>query len=188
MSSTKSFFLDLELSTDNPNVSPVVDLGRASVTLIGNRINNIDSSSDVYPTADFNASTEPDGDQNVAIYLTKAIALETPATSLRVVFAAMKKNSADIKVLFKTLGSGKTISFDELGYTFFNSDGSPDVTVATSLSQFDFQEYEFTAGVTDDGIGDELDEFTQFQIKIVMQGTNAAEVPLIKDLRVIALS
>ena len=53
----------------------------------------------------------------------------------------MKKNNADIKVLFKTLGAGKTISFDELGYEFFNTDGSPDVTVATSLSQFDFQEY-----------------------------------------------
>jgi len=188
LSSTKSFFLDLVMKTLNTNVSPIIDLGRSSVNLIANRINNIDSSSDVYPTTDFNASTEPDGDQNVAIYLTKAIALETPATSIRVIFAAMKKNSADIKVLFKTLGSGKTISFDELGYTFFNSDGSPDSTVATSLSQFDFQEYNYSAGLKDDGIGTPLDEFTQFQIKIVMQGTNAAEVPLLKDLRIIALA
>ena len=188
LSSEKSFFLDLTMSTFNPNVSPVIDLGRASVNLIANRINNIDSSSDVFPTTDFNASTEPDGDQNVAIYLTKAIALENPATSIRVIFAAMKKNSADIKVLFKTLGAGKTISFDELGYTFFNSDGSPDSSVATSLSNFDFQEYVYTAGLTDDGIGTPLDEFTQFQIKIVMQGTNAAEVPLLKDLRIIALA
>ena len=85
------FFLDVELSTSNANVSPVVDLDRSSVTLIANRINNIDSSSDVYPTSDFNASTEPDGDQNVAIYLTKAIALESPATSLRVVFAVYEE-------------------------------------------------------------------------------------------------
>ena len=176
------------MGTFNPNVSPVIDLGRASVNLIANRINNIDSSSDVYPTTDFNASTEPDGDQNVAIYLTKAVALENPATSLRVVFAAMKKNSADIKVLFKTLGAGKTVAFDELGYTFFNSDGSPDSSVATSLSNFDFQEYTYSAGLNDDGIGTPLDEFTQFQIKIVMQGTNAAEVPLLKDLRIIALA
>ena len=33
------------------------------MNLIANRINNIDSSSDVFPTTDFNASTEPDGDQ-----------------------------------------------------------------------------------------------------------------------------
>ena len=31
-------------------------------------------------------------------------------------------------------------------------------------------------------------EFSQFQIKIVMQGTDAANPPLIKDLRVIALA
>ena len=47
----------------------------------------------------------------------------------------MKKNSADIKVLFKTLGAGKTISFDELGYTFFNTDGSPDTTVKNIIMQ-----------------------------------------------------
>ena len=79
------------------------------------------------------------------------------------------------------------VTFDEQGYEFFNTYGSPDVTVATSLSQFDFQEYTYTAGLTDDGIGTPLDEFTQFQIKIVMQGTNAAEVALIKDLRIIEL-
>ena len=188
LSSAKSFFLDVELNTSNANVSPVVDLDRASVTLIANRINNIDSSSDVYPTSDFNASTEPDGDQNVAIYLTKAIALESPATSIRVVFAAMKKNSADIKVLFKTLGSGKTVAFDEQGYEFFNTDGSPDTTVKNSLADTDFQEYNYSAGVTDDGIGDPLPEFSQFQIKIVMQGTDAANPPRIKDLRIIALA
>ena len=37
----------------------------------------------------------------------------------------------------------------------------------------DFQEYVVYAGVTDDGIGDPLPEFSQFQIKIVMQGTDA---------------
>ena len=46
------------------------------MNLIANRVNNIDSSSDVYPTTDFNASTEPDGDNNGLIYLTKRIALE----------------------------------------------------------------------------------------------------------------
>ena len=55
------------MTTDNPNISPVIDLDRLSVNLIANRVNNIDSSSDVYPTTDYNASTEPDGDQN-AIY------------------------------------------------------------------------------------------------------------------------
>ena len=57
-----------------------------------------------------------------------------------------------------------------------------------SLSDTDFQEYSFTAGVKDDGIGEPLDDFIQFQIKIVMQGTDASKPVRIKDLRAIALS
>ena len=187
-SGEKSFNIDLTLSTKNPNLSPVIDLDRASVNLIANRINNIDSSSDVFPTTDFNASTEPDGDQNAAIYLTKSIALENPATSIRVFFAAAKKSTSDIKVLFKTLGSDESKDFGEKGYTFFNTTGITDQTVRNSLTDTDFQEYSYTAGITDDGIGDPLPEFTQFQIKIVLQGTDAANPPLLKDLRVIALA
>ena len=41
-SGEKSFNIDLTLSTKNPNLSPVIDLDRASVNLIANRINNID--------------------------------------------------------------------------------------------------------------------------------------------------
>jgi len=188
LSGAKSFFVDLKLSTSNSNLSPVIDLDRASVNLIANRINNIDSSSDVFPTTDFNASTEPDGDQNVAVYLTRGIALENPATSIKVFFAAAKKSTSEIKVLFKTLGSDESKDFDEKGFTFFNDTGTTDSTVRNSLSDDDFQEYVFTAGVKDDGVGEQLSEFSQFQIKIVMQGTDAANPPLIKDLRVIALA
>ena len=78
--------------------------------------------------------------------------------------------------------------FDELSYEFFNTDGSPDGTVATSLTRDDFQEYLYTAGVTDDGIGDSLPEFIQFAIKIVFQATDASNPPRIKDLRAIALA
>ena len=46
----------------------------------------------------------------------------------------------------------------------------------------------FTAGVNDDGIGTPLDDFIQFQIKIVMQGTDATKPVRIKDFRAIALS
>ena len=78
--------------------------------------------------------------------------------------------------------------FDELGYEFFNTTGDPDVAVGSSLDDADFQEYVYTAGVTDDGIGTPLPEFIQFAIKIVGQGTNAAEVPRIRDFRAIALA
>ena len=186
--SSKSLELPILFTSQNSNVSPVIDLDRRSFIAIGNRINNVDSSSDVFPTTDFVASTEPDGDQNAAIYLTKAVTLEQAATAIRIVFSAHKQNTSEIKVMFKTLRTSDSSDFDDLGYEFFNTDGSPDVTVPNSLVKSDFQEYVYTAGVNDDGVGLPLDDFIQFQIKIVMQGTDASKPVRIKDLRAIALS
>ena len=86
----KSFFFDIGLSTTKSNLSPVIDLDRASIIAVANRLNNVDTSADVYPTTDFVASTEPEGDQNAFIYITKRVPLENPATALKVFFAARK--------------------------------------------------------------------------------------------------
>ena len=188
ISGSKSLEMPITFTSQNSNVSPVIDLDRRSFIAVANRLNNIDSSSDVFPTTDFVASTEPDGDQNSAIYLTKAVTLEQSATAIRVVFSAHKQNTSEIKVLFKTLKTSDSADFDELGYEFFNTDGSPDNTVPNSLVKEDFQEYVYTAGVNDDGVGLPLDDFIQFQIKIVMQGTDATKPVRIKDFRAIALS
>jgi len=188
MSGSKSLEMPIVMTTQNSNISPVIDLDRRSFLAIGNRINNIDSSADVFPTTDYIAPTEPEGDQNSAIYLTKAVTLEQSATAIRVVFSAHKQNTSEIQVMFKILRTSGSEDFDELGYQYFNTDGSPDSTVPNSLVKSDFQEYVYTAGVKDDGVGDALDDFIQFQIKIIMQGTDAAKPVRIKELRAIALS
>jgi hypothetical protein len=150
-------------------------------------LNNIDASSDVYPTTEFFASTSPEGDNNAAIYMTKQVALENPATALKIIFAAHRPSTSEIKVLFKTLRTDDASDFDDIDYKFFNDTGSPDETVFPSADENDFREYVYTAGVTDDGLGTPLEEFIAFQIKIVMQGTNSAEPPRIKELRTLAL-
>ena len=76
MNSLNSFFLDLILKTDDVFLSPLVYLTCPAVMCIGNRVDNIDSSSDVYPTTDYRAHTESEGDSNTAIYLTKPAQLE----------------------------------------------------------------------------------------------------------------
>ena len=55
--------------------------------------------------------------------------------------------------MFKILRTDDASDFDELGYTFFNTTGTTDVDVGSSLDENDFQEYVYTVGVTDDGIG-----------------------------------
>ena len=47
-----------------------------------------------------------------------------------------------------------------------------------------FREYRYLAG----GLGGDLTAFNKFQIKIVFRSTNQARVPMIRELRVIALS
>ena len=188
LAGANSLFIPLTLGSNNANLSPVIDADRLSAVLIANKMNSITGSSGVFPTTDYVTNEAPDGDQNAFIYITKKVALESPATAIKVIFSAHKHNSADIKCLFKTLRSDDASDFDELGYTFFNTTGTTDVEVGSSLEDDDFQEYVFTAGVTDDGIGTPLPEFIQFAIKIVGQGTNAAEPIRIKDFRALALA
>ena len=184
----KSVTLTCSLSTSSENLSPVIDTKRMTGFAIANRINNVDSSSDVYPTSEYVASTEPDGDNNVAIYITRKASLAQAATALKVFFSANRDTDSEIKVLYKILRSDDASDFDELGYRFFNDTGDPDTATNPSLGRDDFQEYLYTAGVTDDGLGDALDPFISFSIKIVMQSTNSAEPPRIKDFRAIALA
>jgi len=194
MSGSKSLIMPLTLSSTNSQVSPVIDLKRMTFLAIANRINEIDSSSDVYPASIYDPMTDPSGDDHDAIYITKRATLENAATSLRVIFDANREDTADIKVLHRILRTDDANDFDELDFKFFNDDGTvagsggPDVSVSPSLGLDQFNEYEFTAGVTDDGIGTPLDEFIAFQIKIVMRATNSARPPRIKDLRILALA
>ena len=60
------------------------------------------------------------------------------------------------------------------------SDDQADDRIDEALQYFSQYHY--------DGIGDPLDEFISFSIKIVMQGTNMSQPPRIKDLRAIALA
>ena len=184
----KSLTLNLTLTSANADVSPVIDLGRASFLATTNRLNSIDTITDVYPQALFDASSDPLGDDNSAIYLTKKITLQNPATAVKVTFAGYRHSSAEIELYYKILRSDDASEFDDLSYEPFNEDGSPDVAVKSSTDKMNFQEYEYSAGVTDDGLGTPLDEFISFQIKIVMKGTNTAEPPRLKDLRAIALA
>ena len=188
LSSLRSYQTELTMSSRTSAMSPVIDLQRSTLLTVANRLNNVDSSSDVYPTTDFVSSELPEGDNNAAIYLTKQVTLDSLATSLKVLFAAHRPSTSEIKVMYKILGADVSEDFQTLGFTYFNDDGSADTTVQPSSDEDDFQDYIYSAGVTDDGIGTPLDEFISFQIKIIMQGTNCANPPRLKDFRVLALA
>ena len=107
---------------------------------------------------------------------------------MKVLLAAHRPSTNDIKVMYKILGVDESVDFQSLGFRYFNTNGGPDTTVQPSADINDFQDYVYTAGVTDEGTGTALQEFISFQIKIIMQGTNTSTPPRLKDLRVLALA
>ena len=180
LSGNKSFELIFTMTSSVENLSPIIDLDRKTIVTVANRLDNIDASSDVYPIAEFNSPTEPEGDSGEVVYITRKAQLKTPATSLKCFVDAVKFDSAEIQLMYKILRSDDSSDFNEIGWTYFNTAGSPDSTVNSSVDFDDFIEREYSAN--------NLPEFISFAIKIRMQGTNCAEPPRMKDLRAIALA
>ena len=176
----------MNLTSTNDTVSPVIDTGRMGGILIGNKLNQITSASDVGVLTPYSASTAASGDNNTAIYMTKKVTLEQSATALQVLFGAVNMTSSDIIVLYKTLRTDSAENFDDIDWVFFNTTGIPDSTVPVSKTRYDYKEYKYFVGKNSVGAGTELAEFVSFAIKIVLQGTNSSLPPMVKDFRAIA--
>ena len=104
---SKSFECRLQFSSSNQNLSPVIDIGTIGALGIMNRINDIDSSSDLPTQMVHIPSTEPDGDNNAMVYVTRKVNLKNPATSLKVI-ADNFCTKTDLKFMFKILKNDET--------------------------------------------------------------------------------
>ena len=186
MTGNKSLQLNMTLSSNATNLTPVLDTQRMGLFAIQNRLTNINSATDLYSagvnSADtvfsdaFRQSTAADGDNNAAIYCTRKVTLENAATAVKVMFDAIRFSDASIEVYQKTQQSDDTAQFEDLAWVQMTADK----TVTESLNYLDYREYTFEASG--------LNGFISFAVKIVMKGTNSSEPPLIKDLRAIALA
>ena len=186
----KSMTFEFLLDSIDDNVSPAIDLDRVNAILTTNRINS--------PVSNFASDSrvnETGQDPCAATYISNLISLENPSTSLKVNFAAYRRNSSDIRVMYKILSEGESENSMEKDFDLFpgfdnldqfeniinktNNNGKPDDNVSPSIGE-SFKDYDFTI--------EKLPPFTKFQIKIDMVGTNQAQPPYIKDLRAIALA
>lgn len=183
----KSFTMEVNLSTTDPKVSPMIDLDRVSLITIGNRLNS--KISDYSKDPRVNSLRD---DPSACSYVTKIVRLERGSDSLKVFFDAYRHSSSDIRVMYRLFRSDTDIStqlyelfpgydnLDENGQIInpANNNGRPDRLVLPSSTIGQFKSYEFTAK--------NLPLFDGFQIKIIMNGTNTTFTPIIRDLRVIA--
>ena len=172
LSNNKSFALELTLLTNNPDVSPVVDLENPNAILISNLV---DDKVDDFESA--SGPKIPGSDPNTAIYETKMINLEFVSNSLFVQFDGHREAEGDIRVFYKLMRSDGDDA--QATYIPFNNNGLPDVDVNPNRTRNTFSEYKFTAENTA--------QFNGFMIKVVMTSTSQAKPPRFKNFRAIAL-
>jgi hypothetical protein len=184
----KSFTLDVTIGSTNENVSPVVDVFDSNITVKSSRVNAPISN---YVT-DRRSNTLLE-DPHTFSYVTSVIGLENPASSLKVILAAFKPGTSDIRVLYRlrrTDGSDIDKVFELMpGFNNIdingkvidgkNNDGTSDRQISNSVAG-QFLEHQFTANG--------LPQFSGYQIKVEVTSTNQAQSPSIRDFRVIALA
>ena len=107
-------------------------------------------------------------------YLTRRINLANPSSYLRIRMAVNVPTNAEIDVYYKLNNVGSNRDFATLPFTLI----APDNTIPKSNNYYNFTDIEFSE--------QDLTQFDAVQIKIVFRSTNSAEIPRIRDLRVIA--
>ena len=88
----KSLNISVNLTTTTPLLSPMIDLDRCSVILIGNRMNN--------PITDYandERTADLENDPHAFVYATRPITLENAATSLQVYVTAYVNTTSDLR-------------------------------------------------------------------------------------------
>jgi hypothetical protein len=141
-----------------------------------------------------NGETSKSGGPATARYIMRTVTLADGFDSgdIRVYLTAYKPAGSEIYVYFKPQSVSDIAKFSDLNWQLLTQINSGNF-VSTQAN--DFRELIFapgTNGVANNSIlyTSETTSFTNFKsfaIKVVMSGTDTVDVPLIKDLRVIAL-
>lgn len=191
MSGEKSVMITSTLSSTNENLSPILDTDRMSLITISNKTSNINSLSDIGALSTYVPSTEPIGDNNISIYMTKKVSLSKNAKSIKVLLTAAVQSGSEIEIYYKIANPSLTTQFDDeawvrlkhilvSGLPWTSTTIEDQVIPVKSKDESDFKEYEYMV----DGLGD----FQTFAIKIVMKTDSSSKVPLLRNMRAIAMA
>ena len=182
LATANSYHSRAQLTSSSKHISPVIDTQRNSVITIENIVNNLSTNEDA--TA---------GGDATARYITRRVTLKDgfDATDLQVSLVANRQAGSSIKVYYKVLSQFDTEVFDNRPWTLM-TEGTQEInSVSGSDDIAEYLELEFNPSGADTTytVGSvAYDSFKTFAIKIVMNSNNTTKVPLIKDLRVVALA
>ena len=162
---------NIEFSTTNDRLSPIIDLEGSSIVTISNRIvrenlanGNLDLSSELLPK----------GGKHSA-YITKKVVLENTSTSVKVLFDGIRNSSNELRVFVKTKKDSDPGDFDDMNYVEVDAVNYPFSETKSQYRAFDFEIKDLT-------------EFKEFSVKIAMIGNDQSDIPKIRNVRCLALA
>ena len=182
--SAGSYVTRASLVSDSTHISPVIDTKRNSVITVENIINNVT----VSPTS---PEANAEGGDATARYITRRVNLKDgfDATDLSVFMTANRQAGTGISVYYKVLSQYDENTFDSRPWVLMSETTNTN-TVSASDDENQYLELEFNPSTanTQYVAGGTYPDFKTFAIKVVMTSASTTKIPLIKDLRVIALA
>ena len=106
--------------------------------------------------------------------------MENNSKALDIRLTANIRSTSEVEMYYRVSGTDNDTQLDDLSWTAFNTDGSSDATVTPAEDDTTFKEYKYS--------DNDINEFTSFQLKIVMKGSNSSYPPVLRDMRGIALA
>ena len=175
-----SFVAKATLSSTSEYITPYIDTARLSVIPVENKINNLTT----------NEADAKSGGSALAKYITRRVTLSDgfDATDLKIFLTANKQAGTEIYCYYKVLSQYDADPFDDKNWIVM---GQTSKTNTVALDDKEFIEYEYdptTANVNYTSGGATYTSFKTFTIKIVMTSSTTTKVPILSDLRVIALA
>lgn len=178
----KSLTVRVGMSTQTSTVSPVIDMRKCSVIAIANDVNN-----DV---------TDETGNNGLAAskYISRRVVLDDgqDAEDLKVYLSNKIPSVCDVKVYGKFQNATDSTVFDDLSWVELELTKAP----LDSNSRSGFVEYEYTipdankngSGVFEYTVGGvTFTGYKSFAVKVIPLSSNSSVVPLVRELRAIAL-
>lgn len=159
---TKTVMTSL-MSSEMPNISPVIDLNRVGLIGIDNRINYPENIDDELETTDGKAC---------ARHISNVMVLTEPANSLKIITDLCKPQNTDVIYFYRTGNTAdevKNKAWSKFAYGSGNS-----VTANREYKEFTFSV-------------DNIASFNFYQIKTVMLSKSTAIVPSVRRFRCLAL-
>ena len=151
-STTKTFNLRCVFSTASDNISPVIDMNRASLYTIQNRV--IDNT-----VGDELSAT---GGNQLARYITKKVDLSEEADVINIYLSANRPAGSNIDVYYKTLAAGSDVDFNSLDWTLIN----PANIIPTSDDASVYSESKYVA--------EPSGSFGSMAFKIILRSNNSS--------------